>query len=64
MEEDWSIHFIPPVDFKDFVLGKDLEGNELLGAKAHAAVSTQFFLYCGSFLTLHIIHVLFLYYVF
>lgn len=39
---EWSVHSIPPVDYKDFVLTKDLECVELIGAQAHAAIYLPF----------------------
>lgn len=42
LAQDWSVHSILPVDFKDFILSKDLEGVDLLGAQAHVAVKLLF----------------------
>lgn len=39
LARDWSLQSIPPVDYKDFVLEKYLEGIELLGSQTHAAIS-------------------------
>ena len=36
--KDWSLHSITPCDYKDIVLGKELETIELLGAQAMAVV--------------------------
>ena len=47
--KDWSLHSITPCDYKDIVLGKELETIELLGAQAMAAVC--FFLKSNPFLT-------------
>lgn len=46
LAKDRYIKSIPPVGYKNFVLEKDLEGNELLGAQAHVAVSASIF-FCG-----------------
>lgn len=40
----WSLRSIPPIDYKDFFIEKHLEGIELLGSQAHAAVSFLIFL--------------------
>lgn len=39
LAKEWPLHPVPPTDYKDFVLAKDLERDELLRAQAHAAVS-------------------------
>ena len=38
LSKEWSKHSISPVDYQDFVLQQDLEGNELFGARALATV--------------------------
>lgn len=38
LARDWSVHSIPLVDFKDFVLLKDLEVVDLLRSQAHTVI--------------------------
>ena len=41
--KDWSIHSIPPCDYKDIVLGTDPEVSEQMGAQALATVCFYLF---------------------
>ncbi|XP_074355552.1 uncharacterized protein LOC141695188 [Apium graveolens] len=42
LSKEWSKHSISPVDYQDFVLQQDLEGNELFGAQALATANAHF----------------------
>ncbi|KAL8088412.1 hypothetical protein AgCh_038260 [Apium graveolens] len=42
LSTEWSKHSISPVDYQDFVLQQDLEGNELFGAQALATANAHF----------------------
>ena len=38
LSRDWSYHSIPPADYRDIVISRDLEGIESLGCQAIASV--------------------------
>ncbi|KAL8104458.1 hypothetical protein AgCh_028613 [Apium graveolens] len=42
LSKEWSKHSISPVDYQDFILQQDLEGNELFGAQALATANAHF----------------------
>ncbi|KAL8126038.1 hypothetical protein AgCh_013362 [Apium graveolens] len=42
LAKEWSKHSISPVDYQDFVLQQDLEGNELFGSQALATANAHF----------------------
>ncbi|KAL8087763.1 hypothetical protein AgCh_037786 [Apium graveolens] len=42
LSKEWSKHSISPVDYQDFVIQQDLEGNELFGAQALATANAHF----------------------
>ena len=51
--KEWSLHSIPPCDYKDIVLGTDPEVSEQMGAQALATVSVYTFVFPFSSCLLH-----------